>query len=183
MRKGMSQRTGRGIRDHSEANPLLCWMVFPPWRPFLVRRRYHLSIRLASLLNKTFRNSQLSINLTDLSHDSSLPTIGRNRLIQNAWCQTGDVTADHLTQFTKVATAHKNKHTAQGVRDLKNNRILDDWEEFPSGSWKTFQYALYGHKYCLSSGRTNGRLTPEANYRAISYIRHIINAPLNCHDQ
>jgi len=34
--KGMSQRTGRSIRDHSDASSLLCWMVFPPWRPFLV---------------------------------------------------------------------------------------------------------------------------------------------------
>jgi len=24
----MSQRTGRSIRDHSKANPLLCWIVF-----------------------------------------------------------------------------------------------------------------------------------------------------------
>jgi hypothetical protein len=32
-------RTGISIRDHSDANDsLLCWMVFPPWRPFLVRR-------------------------------------------------------------------------------------------------------------------------------------------------
>ena len=33
----------------------------------------------SSLLNQTYRNSQLSTNLTALSHDSSLPTIGRDR--------------------------------------------------------------------------------------------------------
>jgi len=42
--KGMSQRTGRSIRDQRCKDSLLCWMVFPPWRPFLVRRRNHWSL-------------------------------------------------------------------------------------------------------------------------------------------
>ena len=67
----------RSIRDHSNAKTLLCWMLFPPWRPFKVRR--HIIYQLdwpSSLLNKTYRNSLLTTNLTALSHDSSLPTIG-----------------------------------------------------------------------------------------------------------
>jgi len=31
-------------------NSLLCWMVVPPWRPFLVRRRNHISVDVLSLI-------------------------------------------------------------------------------------------------------------------------------------
>jgi len=40
--KGMSQITGKSIRDDSDANPEEPLLDgFPPWRPFLVRRRNH----------------------------------------------------------------------------------------------------------------------------------------------
>ena len=49
--KGLSQRTGRSIRDDSKANPFLCWIVFPPWRPYFGPKANLLPIRLAGLLN------------------------------------------------------------------------------------------------------------------------------------
>ena len=35
---------------------LLCWMIFPPWRPFLVQRRNHLSVDVLSLILCNDRN-------------------------------------------------------------------------------------------------------------------------------
>jgi hypothetical protein len=46
------ERTGVDMQnwsssDHCDANnSLLCWMIFPPWRPSLVQRRPKLSIRI-----------------------------------------------------------------------------------------------------------------------------------------
>ena len=87
----------RSIRDHSNAKTLLCWMLFPPWRPFKVRR--HIIYQLdwpSSLLNKTYRNSQLSTNKTALSHDLSLPTIA---LIKTRYAA---LQYNNITQATTV---------------------------------------------------------------------------------
>jgi hypothetical protein len=57
---GMRQESCRIIRDHSDANPLLCWMFLPPWRAFLVQKCSQLSIRLSCCAESyTFRDSIL----------------------------------------------------------------------------------------------------------------------------
>ena len=106
------------------------------WAPCQIKLQSLQSIRLStstedwpsSLLNKTYRNSQLSTNITAPSHDSSLPTIGRDNhpIKPTPICESALLEQDTSTTFQTLMGIEDHchmEHQGHGLPQCSQQRL------------------------------------------------------------